>query len=282
MSFKIIADSCCDTTPQLREALDIELVPLTVLPSGGEPIVDDASFDQAKLLRAMKASREATRTACPSVDDYAKCMEKYDESLVITLSGKLSGSYNSARIAREFVLEEHPEKHIEVIDSLSASAGELLLAIHAERMRALGEGLVSVGKKLRYFADEMKTLFVLEDLSNMIKNGRVSKVKGLVASVMSIHPVLSSDGHGEVKNLHTVRGLDRAFERLVQSIAELTQTLPEKTKTLTLCFCNCEARAKQLSRDILDKCSAIREVIIAPTAGVATVYANDGGVVLSF
>ena len=86
MAIKLLADSCLDTTPQLREQLDIDLVPLFIYPREGVEFIDDLNLDVKALLSEMSASREATRTACPSVEEYARRMAQYDECIVITLS----------------------------------------------------------------------------------------------------------------------------------------------------------------------------------------------------
>lgn len=282
MNLKIIADSCCDTTEDLRKELDIELVPLTILPPGGGEIIDDLALDTERLISIMAASAEPVRTACPSVGDYAKRMEKYEECVVITLSAKLSGSYNSARIARELVLEKHPHKKIAVFNSKTAAAGELSIALFVDTLKHCDASFEEIVEKTNNFISRMKTLFVLENVSNLVKNGRMSKVKGVIASVMSIHPVLSDDGNGDIKSLHIVRGLKNALNKMVDSIKELTENRAEKSAVLTLSYCNCHERALQLKEDILEKCKAIKTVVITPTAGISTVYANDGGIVVAF
>ncbi|MEG1269211.1 MAG: DegV family protein [Oscillospiraceae bacterium] len=282
MAIKIIADSCCDTTEELRKELDIDLVPLTIMPAPGVEFLDDLNINIGSLLSEMAKTKEPTRTACPSVDEYARRMEAYDESVVITLSDKLSGSHNSARLAREMVLEKHPDKKIFVIDSKSASAGELLIALFVNKLNKENVSFENVVTRVNEYIGQMNTLFVLQDLSNMVKNGRVSKVKGIMASVMSLHPVLSDDGNGEVKNLKTVRGLQNALDQMVSCIVDLTKNLPPCSTVLTLTYCNCRGRAETLKLDMMAKCKAIKEIIMAPTAGISTVYASDGGVVIAF
>ncbi len=282
MSIKILADSCLDTTPQLREQLDVELVPLTIYLREDVEFIDDLSLDTGKLLKEMAASKNSPKTACPSVEEYAKRMKAYDECIVITLSSKLSGSYNAARLACEMVCEEYPNKKIHVVDSESAAAGQLRIALLIDELRAAGADFDTIVEKAEALKRAMHTLFVLEDLSNLVKNGRMSKVKGLAASVLSLHPVLSDDGAGEIKQLSVVRGMKNALSRLVDTVAEITVGEPDRSRLVTLTQCNCPKRAEDIKYDILVRCHAIRDVIIAPAAGISTVYANNGGVVLAF
>ena len=99
MDIQIIVDSCCDLTPALRNLLRVSV------DVGSIHYVDDERIDTKKLIADMKAYKNAPSTACPSPDEYAALMEKSEESFVVTLSGKLSGSYNAACVGREMVLE---------------------------------------------------------------------------------------------------------------------------------------------------------------------------------
>ncbi len=128
MDIQIIVDSCCDLTPALRNLLRVSVASLKI-DVGSIHYVDDEHIDTKKLIADMKAYKNAPSTACPSPDEYAALMEKSEESFVVTLSGKLSGSYNAACVGREMVLERSPEKKIHIFDSESASAGETLIAL---------------------------------------------------------------------------------------------------------------------------------------------------------
>ncbi|MEG0750523.1 MAG: DegV family protein [Oscillospiraceae bacterium] len=281
MSLAIIADSCCDTTPEIREKLGVILVPLTI-ESGPNSFIDDLSLDTDKLLASMDESKEATHSACPSVETYAEHMRNSDESIVVTLSSKLSGSYNSARLACELVKEETPQKKIAVFDSKSAASAELLIALFVDKLRSLGESFEAVVAKTDEYINSLHTLFVLENLSNMVKNGRMSKVKGIVASVLSIHPVLADDGSGEIRILHTVRGLNHSLDKLVSCVCEFAETHPANSRVLAISHCNCAERAEQIRDDIMAHSRAFSEAIIVPARGISTVYESAGGVVIAF
>ena len=128
MEIQIIVDSCCDTTPALRRAMRFVIAPLTVS-AGDASFCDDGHIEISQLLAAMKATNQPAASACPSPESYAALMRAAEASVVVTLSSKLSGSYNAACVARDMVLEEYPEKKIHVLDSQSASAGELRQAL---------------------------------------------------------------------------------------------------------------------------------------------------------
>lgn len=280
MSIQIIIDSCCDVTPALRRALRFEVASLTVR-VGEQSFRDDETLSVPALLQAMKACKDSATSACPSPEEYASLMRRADQSVVVTLSSKLSGSYNAAMVARDMVLEEFPEKRIHVFDSESASAGELRVALLLRQYIDGGMEFDEIVEKTTQFIAGMKTFFVLEDLSNLVKNGRISKVAGLMGTMLSIRPIMGENGHGEIIQLDKVRGTQTAMRRLVEIVAAHTSQFPQNTLTLVLSYCNCPQRAAELKEKLLTASAALREVILVPTCGISTLYANDGGVVLA-
>lgn len=280
MSIQIIIDSCCDVTPALRRALRFEVASLTVR-VGEQSFRDDETLSVPALLQAMKACKDSATSACPSPEEYASLMRRADQSVVVTLSSKLSGSYNAAMVARDMVLEEFPEKRIHVFDSESASAGELRVALLLRQYIDGGMEFDEIVEKTPQFIAGMKTFFVLEDLSNLVKNGRISKVAGLMGTMLSIRPIMGENGHGEIIQLDKVRGTQTAMRRLVEIVAAHTSQFPQNTLTLVLSYCNCPQRAAELKEKLLAASAALREVILVPTCGISTLYANDGGVVLA-
>lgn len=280
MSIQIIIDSCCDVTAALRRAMRFEVASLTVR-VGEQSFRDDETLSVPALLQAMKACKDPATSACPSPEEYASLMRKADQSVVVTLSSKLSGSYNAAMVARDMVLEEFPEKRIHVFDSESASAGELRIALLLRQYIDGGMEFGEIVEKVTEFIAGMKTFFVLEDLSNLVKNGRISKVAGLMGTMLSIRPIMGENGHGEIIQLDKVRGTQTAMRRLVEIVAAHTNQFPQNTLTLVLSYCNCPQRAAELKEKLLAASAALKEVILVPTCGISTVYANDGGVVLA-
>lgn len=282
MSIQLIADSCCDTTPELQQRLNLVKAPLKINIAGGKTYTDDGSVDVPTLIADMKASKAATSSACPSPEEFAERMRPYDECFVITLSSKLSGSYNAARVAADMVRESHPEKKIHVFDSKSAASGELQIALFLKERIDAGESFEAIIPQAEAFISGIHTLFVLEDLGNFVKNGRLNKVSGIVASILSLCPIMSDDGQGEIKMAAKVRGLQNALSRLVDLVAEMTAGRAKKSLTLVMAHCNCPERAAALKEAFLSKCEALREVLTVPTGGLSTVYANNGGIVVAF
>ena len=281
MAIRLIADSCCDTTPALHKVWKVHLVPF-VLRVGEREFTDNEALDTGTLLEAMEACSTAAGSACPSPEAYAQQMREADESVVVTISSKLSGSYNAAAIARDMVLEESPEKKIALLYSESATAGEVLLIHSLRRWIDEGAAFETVVSRAQKMIREMSTLFVLESLDNLVKNGRISKAAGLVSTMLSLRPIMGDDGHGEIICLHKVRGTANAMKKLVQVVAERTRDLAARSRDLVITYCACKERAAALREELLEKCPAVREIVTVPTAGLSTVYANRGGVVVAF
>ena len=278
MEARIIVDSCCDLLPEMRE--NVFVAPLRIMVNDQNEYVDDGSVDIPAMLADMASTNKPERSACPSPETFLELMRGADACFVITLSAKLSGSYNAAALARTMALEEAPEKRIHIFDSESASAGEVLLLRYLQSLLAQGVDYETIIERMDRRIAQMHTLFVLEDLGNLIKNGRMNKIAGKLATALSIHPLLSDDGHGEIKLMTMARGMKSALRSLTTHVGELTKGASEKSVELVLCFCNCPERA-EFVKETIEKLAKFKKIVIVDTAGVSSMYANDGGVIVA-
>ncbi len=278
MNIKLIADSCCDLTRELFARLNPTLVPLTIS-VGAKQFVDNASINLTDLLASMKAHKGRTTTACPAPETYAQEMRQADESYVVTLSSKLSGSHQSASVAKDMVLAEDSSKFIHVFDSKSASSGETCISLKIQEFLQKGLRREALVEAVEHYIDQLKTVFVLESLDNLIKNGRVGRIAGQVASVLSLRPIMGATD-GEITLLEKARGTQKALERLT---GMLIQQLCEKQNSgpVVIAHCSAPQRATTLRDKLLAACPFIKEIFVVPTAGISTVYANEGGIVVS-
>lgn len=281
MSIGIITDSCCDLTEQMRASMKADLIPLKIS-VGEEVFVDDKSINLHALRSAIKLCKTAATTACPAPEEYAEAMRRYDSCMVITISAKLSGSYNSAVVAKDLVLEEFPNKKIHIVDSRSASSGEVQIALHIAELSAKGLSFEEAVRQVEAKINRMHTLFILEDLSTLMKNGRLNKVVGTVATLLSLRPIMSDNGAGEIIMLDKVRGTQKALARLTELVADYTKDCAEKSVQLVLSHCNCAEKGDDLSKMLMKGCPALKEVLLVATYGLSTVYANEGGVIAAF
>ena len=257
MSYKIAIDSCGELLKEWKEDERIESVPLTLMVDG-ESIIDDETFDQKDFLKKVAECPECPKSACPSPERYMKAYEDEAEHIyAVTLSSELSGSYNSAVLGKSLYLEEHPEKKIHVFNSRSASGGESLIAMKIIECENKG--------------------FSFEEVVSTVEE-YLSRVKALVASALKIKPVMGSTPEGTICQLDQARGMNKAIVKMVDHVAEKGINIPSKTVAIT--HCNCPERAKMLEEAIRERLHPAN-IVVMDTAGVSSMYANDGGVIVA-
>ena len=278
MSYKIVIDSCGEFLEQWKTDEHFESVPL-VLTVGGKNIVDDDTFDQAEFLKKIAACEECPKSACPSPERYMKAFECDAERIyAITLSAELSGSYNSAVLGKNLLLEEHPEKKIHVFNSRSASVGETLIAMKIEECEKAGLAFDETVRTVEEYISGQNTFFVLENLDTLRKNGRLSGVKAFVATALKIKPVMGSTDEGTICQLDQARGMNKALVKMMEHI--VAKTSDSENKVLAICHCNCPERAEMFKEAIAEKMNPM-QIVVLNTAGVSTMYANDGGIIVA-
>lgn len=279
MTYKIIGDSCMDLIEQDRMDSHIQLIPLT-LQVDEKQFIDDETFSQADFLRAVAASPNCPKSACPSPNMFLEAYKASDVSMifVVTLSQHLSGAYNSAEVARQMYEEEsHCDgKKIAVISSDSASVGESLIAFEIRRMAEDGADFEHIMQKIGEFVKSMQTYFVLESLEALRKNGRLTGIQAFFASALNIKPIMGADS-GHIIKKDQARGMNRALNRMVEIL--IKEVPDSENKSLGIAHCNCPERAEFVKNLLLQK-GKFRDVYITNTAGVATLYASDGGIIV--
>lgn len=278
MSYKIIIDSCGELPEELKQDSHFESVPLTLRVDDFE-MIDDSTFDQKLFLKKVAESPNVPKSACPSPEAYMKaCQTDAEDVFIVTLSAKLSGSYNSAVLGRELYLEEAGEKNIYVVNSRSASVGQTLIGKKAAELEEAGYSFSEVVKRIEQFTDEMRTYFVLESLETLRKAGRLSNLKAFVAGKLQIKPLMGSDPEGGIVQLATGRGMKKTLDLLVNYAIDHTQN--QKEKILAISHCNCPERAAQV-KERFEQMGEFKEIMVLNTAGVSTLYAGDGGIIVT-
>ena len=279
MSYKIIGDSCLDLTADLKKDPHFQIIPLT-LQVEHTHVIDDETFDQKKFLELVRSSSECPQTACPSPERFKEAFECDAEQIfVITLSEHLSGTYNSAVLAKKLYEEEHGQdgKNIAVFSSDSASSGELNIALYIQSLCQASLPFEEIEEKTRSFIKNMRTYFVLESLDTLRKNGRLTGLQAFFATALNIKPVMGADS-GVIIKLDQARGINKALTRMADiAIREAGET---KDKVLIIAHCNNPERAEVVKNEMCRQAS-FKDVIITETAGVATVYASDGGIIVA-
>ena len=279
MDYKIIVDSCRELTHKMKESGIYTSAPLS-MQVDGDVVMDDETFDQADFLRRVAASPECPKSSCPSPEKYMELYSGEERRVyVVTLSSELSGSYNSAQLAAKLWKEEHGEdgRQIHVFNSRSASVGETLIACKVRECEEQVMTFEETVSETEAYIEGQHTYFVLENLDTLRKNGRLTGIRSFVASALNIKPVMGSTPQGTICQLGQARGVKRALVKMTEQIVRDGKRTKEKV--LAIAHCNCPERAREVERMILDKIH-VRDSFIVDTAGISTMYANDGGIIV--
>jgi len=277
MDYNIIADSSCDISDSLVAKTDTKLIPFTLL-LGDREYVDDNSLDVNSFVEDMKACTEKIGTAAPSpylFEEAIKASEK--TAFIITISSRLSGSYNSAVAAVKELEAEGRNAYI--VDSKSACAGEALVAMKLFELIESGLKLNEIIEKIEDFVKNMKTYFVLDKVDNLLKNGRLSKIKGKLIEILNIKPVLGSDGDGNIVQYSKARGAKQIVLKLMEVIEESKVDTAERS--LVIAHCNNFPMAKDLESVARARFN-FKDITIVKTRGLSSLYADDKGVVIAY
>ncbi len=278
MTWKIIADSGCDFREMAHLAKDtqFESVPLTIQVEN-EIFVDDKQLDIDLMMEKMYASSVASKSACPSPDDYLKSFEGADKIFVVTITGTLSGSNNSAQVAKKIFLEEHPDAQIHVIDSLSAGGEVDLLVTKLNELIQQDLSFDEVVEVISRYQEKTKLLFVLANVDNLVKNGRLSKLLGTVVGLLNIRMVGEASQTGTLELLQKARGSKKA---LASAIEELLKA-GYKGGRLIIAHRNNEKFCQQFSQLVQEKYPQA-QIEMVPTSGLCSFYAEEGGILMGY
>ena len=276
---KIVVDSGCDISDETIAAKKINLqrIPLDMR-IGDEDFVDDENLDIDDYLEKMLAYKEAVKTSAPSPGLFKKGFEDAQSVYVVTISQKLSGSYNSAVVGRRLALEDDPGKFIHVIDSKSASAAMQSIVLKIQEFIQKNFSDLEIVEKISEFLKTLKTYILFERYDNLVKTGRLKPYIARIASILSIKPICYAND-GEIEMLDKVRGYKKAVSRLIEIM--INDKVDFASRVLSITHVRCYEKALALKDAILAKIK-FKEVIITSATGICTTYANKGGIVISY
>ena len=279
MSYKIVVDSCCELPEEYKKDTRFETIPLGLQVDDWH-IMDDKNFDQAEFLRRVAQAKDCPKSSCPSPEKFMESYRTEAEHVYgVTLTAKLSGSYNSAILGKNLYEENYGDKKIHIFDSKSASCAESLIALKIMEWEESGKFTFDeIVDKMEKFRDKMETYFVLDNLDFLKKNGRLTGLKALAATTLNIKPVLKAID-GEIAQAGQAVGVKKALAKLADMIVDKMEKTGHDMMVIT--HCNNFKRAETVRDMILKKTDLIKKVIIMDTAGVASLYAADGGVIVS-
>ena len=285
MSYKIVVDSCCDLTADMKEWNNFEIVPLT-LQIGDYIVIDNSDFDQDDFIGRMAASNSLAKSACPSPDAFAEtCEGDYDEVYILTITDKLSGCYNSAVQGVELYKEDHSDnKKIHVFNSLATSGLETLMAHKIKELADSGKAFENVVAEVEdYCINNCGLYFCLENLDALKGNGRLFNLAANVIEALRVKLICRRTTEGNI----SVAGKDltqkRALAKLANLIAKDTDESNLSGKKCIISHVCCAEKAngiKAIVEDVTDY--SAENVIVLKASGLNSLYASNGGIIVSF
>ena len=279
MTWKIAADSSCD----LREGipplpnLSFAIVPLKIR-VGVQEFVDDSTLDLSDMKRALASFDGPTSSACPSPEEWAKEFGEADCSIAVTMTSVLSGTFNSAVVGRRMALERDPEKKILIIDTKSTAGHMVLLIRRIRELIAAGLSFEDVAREAVAYNRSLRLLFTLSTFDNLVRNGRMNKLVGIVASKLGIR-IVAEAREGKIEVLYKVRGQSRALDTLA---AEMKRQKPGLGgKDIIISHCNNPLGVRYL-RELLAKEFPGSEITVMATQGLTSYYAEETGILVAY
>lgn len=283
MSYKIVVDSCCDLTQDMKKWDNLQVVPLT-LEIGDYRIFDDENFDQDDFIRRTRESSVVGKSACPSPEAFKQAYEgDYDDIYVLTITSKLSGTYNSALQGKALYEEEYGDtKNIHVFDSRATSGLETIVAQKIKELADSGAEFKQVVDTVEdYIVNHTGLYFCLESLDVLKNNGRLFALAATLLEKIRVKLVCKRTEEGNISLAGQDLTINRALTKMANFMAEKLDGKDVSGKTLVIAHVCCEDRAKLVADKISAKMN-FGNVTILKASGLNSLYAADGGIIVSF
>jgi len=277
---KIIVDSGCDIPRELmpHEDASVDIVPLH-LQIEDKNFIDDDDFDMDGYLETMAGSKAQAKTAAPSPGSFLSKFLGEESVFAVTLSSALSSSYNSALMAKQMYLDDIGQKFIHVFDSLSASVGEMIIAMKIREFVKKNLTNVEIVDSINKFIGNMHTYFILEKYDNLVKSGRINPAVAKIASLLSIKPICIGTREGTLAMAAKAQGFNKAIVKLIEII--IAEKLDFENRVLAISHVKCIEKAVYFKDEIIKRIK-FKDIIIVEARGVIATYANAFGIIVAF
>ena len=271
---KIVADSSANVLTLENTAFSA--APMKVITEVRE-FVDDAALDVDAMVSWFDTYKGKSQTSCPNFSDWLEAFGDAEEVYCITITSGLSGSYNSACIAKQMYEAENEGKRVCVIDSLSAGP-ELVLTIEKlEEYISQGLPFDDICKKIEDYKQKTALTFMLQSLKNFAANGRVSPAVAKIAGVLGIRIVGKASDQGTLEPTNKCRGEEKSLSAI---LSHLKNSGLSKGK-VRIAHCMNEGAAQKLKEMILSQMAQV-DVRIHRCKGLCSYYAEKGGLLVGF
>ena len=251
------------------------MVPL-ILHLDDKDFVDTPDLDTEKMVRNMSDAKE-TSTACPAPGVYATEFLEAENIICFTISDEVSGSYNSANLARSIALEKNPVANIHVFNTKSAGGEMDLLILKAVELIKDGNDFDEVLKDLEDYHNHTYVGYMLQSIDNLVKNGRVNKIIGSLVGLLNINVLGIRSEEGRIEMSDRIRGEKRALKTFLEEMIENGMN----GKAVEIGHVNNKELADDLADKIVNKFPDAN-INIRPTSGLCSFYAEDDGLIVGY
>ena len=275
MKWNIVCDSSCDLKDIGDASIGYQKVPF-IISSGSTDFVDDPGLVVSDMIACVESEPTITHTSCPSPMSWYDKFMMGDYNIAVTISKSLSGSYNSAMVAKDMLAEEHPEKKVVVLDTFATSGNAILLVQELVSLIQQGLSYEEVIDRAQAYVQKEKIVFSLCSFDNLIKNGRMSKLTGFLASKLGFWGLGIGD-EGKIKIIGKVRGAKAMFRRVLADMEE--RGLPQSKIVISHCL---NAPLAEELKALLKERWHHLEVDVFETSGLNSYYAERGGLIVCY
>ena len=283
MGIKIITDSACDLKREYIDKNNIGLLSL-ILNLEGQAIKDDLgeSLSYKEFYNRMRQGATPTTSQVNAHDfeeEFTKHIKNGDSIIYISISASLSGTFNSANIAKNNLLEEYPEAKIELVDSLSASIGQGLLVLKACEMRDNGASIEEIVEWIEENKRKVIHTILIDDLNHLKRGGRISGATATIGGLLNIKPSAYLDDEGKLAQGEKIKGKKKALRFLANEVKE--RAIDSENEVLYICHGDCQEEAESL-RDIIEQEVKFKNIIINYVGNVVGAHTGPGVLAVIF
>lgn len=272
MKRKIVADSSCDMWE--LNGVDFAVAPMTIS-TDNKHYVDNQELDVHLMSEELASYKGTSHTACTSVGSWLDCYEGFDEVFVVTLTGSMSGTYNSAMTAKGIYEEENENVKVHVFDSLSTGPEMRLLIEKLKEMIEEDLPFEEIVEKGQDYLNHTRLFFALKSLHNFAMNGRVSKAVASAIGVLNISIFATASEEGTIQQISKCRG----EKKVVKSMIEHLENAGYHGGKIRISH----ADNLKLAHSVRDKILELyphADIIVYPMGGLCTYYAEIGGLLV--
>ena len=271
---KIVSDSSSDLL-KLDNA-DFDFSPMKILTDERE-FVDDRNLDINEMATYLENYKGKSRTSCPNPSDWLEAFGDADDIICVTITSALSGSYNSACVAKQIYESENEGKRVFVLDTLSAGPEITLILKKLEEYLKNGMDYDTVCGHIKAYIKQTGLVFMLKSLNNFANNGRVSPLVARIAGFAGICIVGKASDEGTLEPTHKCRGEARSIETIIKDLSAMGL----KNGKVSIAHCQNEEGALKLKNLIAEKFKNA-QVEIHKLRGLCSFYAEKGGFLVGF